>query len=105
MPNVAPGKRSSTAWASTWAVEWRIVNSPSALSPVTIATSSPSASGVARSRSSPFTTAITAALARRDPMSRARSAAVVPEANARVEPSGNRIVISSDMEPDGTGAP
>ena len=28
MPNVAPGNRSSTAWASTWAVEWRIVNRP-----------------------------------------------------------------------------
>ena len=29
MPNVAPGNRSSTAWASTCAVEWRIVNRPS----------------------------------------------------------------------------
>ena len=36
MPNVAPGNRSSTAWASTWAVEWRIVKRPRSLSAVTI---------------------------------------------------------------------
>ena len=38
-------------------------------------------------------------------MSAARPAAVVPVANARVEPSGNRIVICSAMGPDGTGGP
>ena len=37
MANVARGNRSSTACASTWAVEWRIVNSPRSDSAVTMA--------------------------------------------------------------------
>ena len=75
MPNVAPGNRSSTAWASTWAVEWRIVNRPA----VAVAGDDGDLvavvrARVARSRSSPLTTAITAALARREPMAAARPA-------------------------------
>ena len=53
---------------------------------------------------SPLTSAITAALASREPMAAARSPAVVPAGNARVEPSGSVIVISSAMGPEGTGA-
>ena len=83
MANVAPGNRSSTAWASTWAVEWRIVKRPRSLSAVTISTASPSASGHTRSRSTPLTSPITAALAKPRPIDAARSPAVVPAATWR----------------------
>ena len=101
MPKVASGKRSSTAWASTCAVEWRIVYSPRSLSAVTMATRSPSASSVPRSRSVPLISAITAALASRDPMLSARPSAVVPGATDLVEPSG-RVIAMSAMDAEVT---
>ena len=101
MPKVASGNRSSTAWASTWAVEWRIVYRPRSLSAVTMATWSPSASSVPRSRSSPLISATTAALASRDPMPSARPSAVVPGATDLVEPSG-RVIAMSAMDAEVT---
>ncbi len=95
MPKVASGNRSRTAWASTWAVEWRMVYSPRSLSAVTMATRSPSASAAPRSRSSPLTSAITAALASREPMPWARPSAVVPAGTDRLDPSGRVMVISA----------
>ena len=95
MANVARGNRSRTAWASTWAVEWRIVNRPRSDSAVTIATASPSSSGHTRSRSTPLTSAITAASPSRRPMDDASSPAVVPGATWRAEPSGSVIVMSA----------
>src|SRR3954447_669332 len=56
-------------------------------------TSSASASGQTRSRSTPLTLAITAALRSFDPMAAARSPAVVPVATVLVEPSGSRMSI------------
>ena len=57
MPSLASGNSSCTAWAITWAVEWRRMSRPSGLSIATGSTSSPSASSWARSRSSPPTRA------------------------------------------------
>ena len=44
MPSLASGHSCCTAWASTWAVEWRRMSRPSALSIATGSTSSPSSS-------------------------------------------------------------
>ncbi len=95
MANVAPGKSSSTAWAITWVVEWRIVYSPRSEVAVTISTLSPSSSTQFRSRSVPFTTPITASLASRRPMEAARPATVVPAGTDRSEASGSVIVMSA----------
>src|SRR3954452_23480829 len=105
MPNVAPGNRASTACASTWAVEWRIVNSPRASDAVTMATSLPSSSGHTRSRSTPSTTAITAALRRPRPIAAASSPAVVPCSTSRLEPSGSLIVSGLVMATEGSEGP
>src|SRR5689334_8970714 len=75
MAYFAPGQRSHTAWASTWAVEWRRTVRPSGLSAVTTETVAPSGSGVRRSTGTPS-------------MAPARSAAVAPTGSCRVEPSG-----------------
>ena len=62
MPSFASGNSCCTAWASTCAVEWRRIDRPSGLPARTGSTTSPAASGYARSRSSPLTrAAITAA--------------------------------------------
>src|SRR5215210_5944428 len=61
MANFAPGNRSSTAWARTWAVEWRSTARPWSESAVTIPTLAPSGSGRTRSYSAPSTVAATAA--------------------------------------------
>src|SRR3954470_3109859 len=58
-----------------------------------MATVDPAASGVARSRSTPSISAITAAFASRDPIDAARSAAVAPSGSSRSEPSGRLTVI------------
>ena len=57
MPSLASGNSSWTAWAITCAVECRMMARPSSLPISTGSTASPSASGVARSRSSPLTRA------------------------------------------------
>ncbi len=57
-------------------------------------TRDPSSSGVTRSTSTPFTSAMIAALAKPLPMSRARSATVAPLSNSRWDPSGRVIVIA-----------
>src|ERR1700733_784033 len=90
MANLAPGHRRSTAWASTWAVEWRRTSRPASESAVTMATSAPSVRVELRSTSRPSTVATTAALARRGPIDGANSAAVVPSESSRIEPSGSR---------------
>src|SRR3954470_3592609 len=58
-------------------------------------TESPSSSGQTRSRSTPLTSAITAASANLRPMAAASSPAVVPGATWRAEPSGSVIVMSA----------
>src|SRR5918995_3281354 len=93
MANLAPGKRSSTAWAIAWAVEWRRTGRPSSLSSVTTATLAPSGSGAARSVAVPSTVTATAAAARRRPMPAARSAPVAPSGRERSEPSGRETVM------------
>ena len=90
MAYLAPGHSRSTACASTWAVEWRNTLRPASESAVTMATSEPSTSEELRSTSRPSTVATTAALARRGPINAANSAAVVPSASSRFEPSGSR---------------
>src|SRR5581483_2248602 len=70
-----------------------------------MATSSPSCNGHTRSRSTPLTFAITAALRRFLPIAAARSPAVVPAATSRVDPSGSRTVIWSLMRSRLLGCP
>src|SRR4051812_6688619 len=70
-----------------------------------MATVWPSARGVTRSRSTPSISAMTAALARREPMAAARSPAVEPSGSERSEPSGSLTVIVADMAGDRTGGP
>src|SRR5699024_6560050 len=53
MPSFASGFVLCTAWASTWAVLWRRIESPSGLEMSTPSTACPSARTVSRSRSSP----------------------------------------------------
>src|SRR5829696_1065547 len=93
MANLAPGNRSRTTWAMTWAVEWRRTARPSSLSSVTTATLAPSGSGAARSIAVPSTVTATAAAARRRPMPAARSAPVAPSGRERSEPSGRETVM------------
>src|SRR5947209_4921221 len=102
MAYLAPGNRSQTAWAMTWAVEWRSTARPSSESAVTIATWAPSGRGRSRSAGAPSMRAATAALARRGPMEAARSAGVAPPGRRRVDPSGRRTSISP-AEPDAAG--
>ena len=105
MAKVAPGYRSSTAWASTWAVEWRMVCRPRSEAAVTIATDAPSGHAArSRSLSSPSTTATTASAASLGPMEAARSAALDPSASSRAEPSGNETEIT-DIDSEATAAP
>ena len=96
MAYLAPGNRSQTAWASTWAVEWRSTYRPASESAVTMATLPPSGSGADRSTWAPSTVAATAALARPRPIDLARSAAVAPRSRVRTDPSGRVTAISSD---------
>ncbi len=93
MAKWAPGHRSSTAWARTWAVEWRSTSLPSGESAVTMETFPPSLSVVPRSTALPSILAATAAFASRGPMAAARSAAVDPAASGRAEPSGRDTTI------------
>src|SRR5688500_15687632 len=93
MANLAPGKRSRTAWAMTCAVEWRRTARPSSLSSVTTATLAPSGRGAPRSVDVPSTVTATAAAARRRPMPAARSAPVAPSGRERSEPSGRETVM------------
>src|SRR5947209_10988260 len=95
MAYLAPGNRSHTAWAMTWAVEWRRTYRPSSVLSVTTETVAPSGSGVSRSTSRPSTVAATAALARRLPIDDARSAPVDPSGNERADPSGSVTVMSA----------
>ena len=104
MAKVAPGHRSSTAWAMTWAVEWRIVYRPRSLVSVTTSTRDPSGRGSTRSRSTPSTLTITAARASREPMARARSAPVAPSSRGRDEPSG-RVTVIWPMAAEPTAGP
>ena len=104
MANVAPGYRSSTACASTWAVEWRIVCRPLSDDAVTISTDAPSDSGATMSRSAPSTTAISASAASRGPTAAARSAPLDPSGSSRREPSGSETVIA-DIAAEATSAP
>ncbi len=57
MPSLASGNSSWTACAMTCAVECRMIDRPSGLASSTGSTESSSASGLARSRSSPLTRA------------------------------------------------
>src|SRR5438067_153125 len=95
MAYLAPGNRSQTAWAMTWAVEWRRTYRPSSVLSVTTATVAPSVSGVPRSTSRPSTVAATAALASPLPIDDARSAAVAPSGSALDEPSGKVTLMSA----------
>src|SRR5437762_12873425 len=95
MANLAPGHRLSTAWAMTCAVGWRQMWRPSGESLVMMLAGAPSGRGRPRSNWSPSTVAPTAALARRDPIEVATSAAVEPAGREREEPSGSVIVIVS----------
>ena len=84
MPSLASGKISCTAWANTWAAEWRMTLRPSSVSAATGMTST-SASGThdrSRSRPSRSRTTTTAAGSPRpgSPASRTASPAVVPAA-------------------------
>ena len=94
MENLAPGNSWVTAWAMTCAVECRSTWRPGSVSTVTMATRAWSGRGRVRSTSSPSTVAATAALASREPIDDATSAAVVPAGYSRSEPSGRVIVIS-----------
>ena len=69
-------------------MSWRIRSSESSSRLVTIATSSPSASGRARSRTSPPTLTASAARASPGPIAAARSAPLAPSASSFFEPSG-----------------
>ncbi len=104
MAYLAPGHRSVTAWAITWAVEWRRMYRPSGVSAVRTATVAPSGRVHPRSRVTPSTVAAIAALASRGPMAAARSAAVAPAGNSRDEPSGRDTVIVSAIAAETTGA-
>ncbi len=68
MPSFVSGNSSCTAWASTCAVECRRMARPSGLSMPTGCTRSPSASGQARSLSSPLILAAIAAPAMESPL-------------------------------------
>src|ERR1035441_2659500 len=94
MAYLAPGQSRVTAWANTCALEWRRISRPRSLLGVTIDTVAPAARGVARSVSSPLTTAARASLARRGPIWAARSSAVAPSARLRALPSGSTTSMS-----------
>src|SRR5436190_19184269 len=94
MPHCAPGKRFVTAAAIKCAVLWRKSGNASALSGVTTRTEASPVNGNVRSTSLPFTTAATAALARRGEICAAMSAGVDPAAIRRLEPSGSVTEIS-----------
>ena len=92
MAKWAPGHSRSTAWARTWAVEWRRTSRPSGVVAVTTVTSAPSGSSRDRSTGTPSKVAATAALASRGPIDSANWRAVVPGSNSLVLPSGSRTV-------------
>src|SRR5437660_234139 len=94
MAYLAPGNRSHTAWAITWAVEWRRTYRPASESAVTMATSAPSGRGAFKSDCAPSTTAASAALRSRGPIEAARSAGVEPAGRRRLDPSGRRTSMS-----------
>src|SRR5581483_3426041 len=104
MAYLAPGHRLVTAWARTWAVECRSTWRPASLSPVTIATSSPSSTRRPRSTICPSTEPATAALASLGPIAAATSATVAPAATSRLEPSGRVTEIWAGTARQGTGA-
>src|SRR6478752_2152302 len=87
MPSLAFGKTSWTAWASTWAVEWRRTARPSGSSIRTGSTTSSGPISVARSFRTPFTRAKTTARS-----SAKRSAAVSDTVGplTRAEPARTR---------------
>src|SRR5437867_103434 len=67
MAYLAPGWRSHTAWAMTWAVEWRRTCSPSGSAAPTGSTATSACTGQDRSRSSPSTRAQMASARRTSP--------------------------------------
>src|SRR3954465_10892569 len=91
MPSFAPGNSSCTAWASTWAAEWRMTLRPSSVSAATVVTSTSVSGAQLKSRSLPSTsrTTTTASGAPRlgRPASRTAAAAVVPAAT-RIRAAG-----------------
>ena len=88
MAYFAPGQSRRTAWAMTWAVEYRAPRGRRRCPRSRWRPAPRRAAVMPRSTSRPSTLATTAALARRLPMERASSSAVVPSASSRVEPSG-----------------
>src|SRR3989441_11974163 len=92
---LAGGKSCRTAVASTCAEECRNTSSAWGCLSVRISTATPSDSGRARSRTSPFTFAASAALASPGPIALARSAAVAPEGRTFWLPSGSVTRISA----------
>src|SRR4051794_39764681 len=102
MPRRVPGKRSWTAWASTWAVECRMTARPSALAAGTGSTWASASGAQARSLRSPVarsrTTTAPSGPFNGTPASLSASAAVVP--------AGTRIGASAaGGGAGGTGAP
>src|SRR5450631_3609142 len=98
MPSLALGLICCTAWARTWAAEWRRTARPSSLSSPTGSTRSPSARTWARSRSSPLTRATTVALSPPN-----RSAAVVPAVIDRWLPATETVMSADDTDADDDG--
>src|SRR6476646_4570413 len=87
MPSLASGRSCCTAWAMTWAVEWRRTLSPSGESMVTASTLASSGRGWSRSFNSPLTRATTTS--RR---SKKSSAPVVPVVTLVSSPSTRRVI-------------
>src|SRR5688572_28819773 len=94
MPHWTPANRFVTAAASRCAVLWRYSASASGLSEVMILTDASRSSGKDRSTSLPSTDPASAAFSRRGEMLAARSATRVPAGTARLEPSGNVMLMS-----------
>src|SRR6476646_8055971 len=84
MPSLASGNMSCTAWANTWAAEWRMTLRPSSVSAATGVTSTSASGAHERSRNRPSvsrTTTIAAGSPRPGrPASRTAAPAVVPAA-------------------------
>src|SRR5437870_554717 len=96
-PIFAWGKSCRTAVARTWAEECRSTSSACGSLSVRIETLAPSGSGRARSRTSPFTRAATAALASPGPIAFARSAPEEPAGRRFSLPSGSVTRISDGI--------
>src|SRR5580658_5883403 len=89
MAYLAPGQSRVTAWAITWAVEWRSTERPISEPAVMTLTLELSGKAADRSRSAPLTRPAMAASANLGPIAAAKSPTVAPFGSCRVEPSGN----------------